>query len=102
MAATASESANQLYLETDPSNREPIAQYLLRYQLMAIDQLHAALKTVDATKQEVGDDAWMRLLREHRGFAVQLADVMLLRDNLNNSVKELELKQKENRVDCAD
>lgn len=48
------ESAAQLYLETDPSAREPPERYRVNYQVMARDQLVAALGQLEDLRGRLG------------------------------------------------
>lgn len=102
MALTASDSARLLLLETDASNRQPRDTYVLHYQALAMDQLQSALRTVEELKSQVELEEWDNILRHNKPFAVQLADVMLLRDNVSKSVRDLERRLRDNIVDCQD
>ena len=60
---------------------------MLRYQVFASDQLNNALESVTAAQEAVGNQNWKLTLKENKGFALLLADSMLVRDQIQASMK---------------
>ena len=60
---------------------------MLRYQVFASDQLNYALESVTAAQEAVGNQNWKLTLKENKGFALLLADSMLVRDQIQASMK---------------
>jgi hypothetical protein len=85
--AAINSSANALLLETDPSNREPRAFYLLRYQEMAQRELHEALHEVRQKENSAGKEGWLAILKTRKNLALMHAEALLARDRLQKAVE---------------
>jgi len=62
-ASSVKDSAEMLYLETDPSARQPKSCYVLHYQTMAHLELKRALEQIDMLESSVEDGTWRQWMR---------------------------------------
>lgn len=88
MSQCVEESASELLLETDPSNRQPRVHYVLHYQHKALQQLQQGLGAVAQAKAALGADQWQEHLRLDAQLGLTVADSLLARDLLEKSVRQ--------------
>ncbi|KAL4859328.1 hypothetical protein ACK3TF_001065 [Chlorella vulgaris] len=98
-AETASPSATQLMLETDPSARSPRSTYELHYAELALVDIRAALAKRDALRQRLGSEVADRLLKEER-LQVAVAECLMARDRTARIIETLKRQQEANEVTC--
>jgi hypothetical protein len=98
-AETASPSATQLMLETDPSARSPRSTYELHYAELALVDIRAALAKRDALRQRLGVEVADRLLKEER-LQVAVAECLMARDRTARIIETLKRQQEANEVTC--
>ncbi|KAK9811485.1 hypothetical protein WJX72_004707 [[Myrmecia] bisecta] len=94
------QSANQAYLEADPSDREQKVNYLVRYQKFALQDLDSALKLYDNMQSMPGGRQALEALQTD--VALAYADTLLARDNLNSALRRAEDKIRAGEITCDD
>ncbi|EIE20982.1 hypothetical protein COCSUDRAFT_54081 [Coccomyxa subellipsoidea C-169] len=91
-------SADQAYLETDPSARVTKDEYVMQYQKFARDDLERALQKYDALHSTMGEDEMKQLKKADVQFAVTVADSLLARDKLTKALRSGQEKLREKHI----